>query len=250
MEGDRRGTTRSRLVSQKLGEARSRGTAANGVFINQHETGSFPAFLDAWLAGFGMRPHLSVRLRGADSAVIEANRAAYGAGVAAARLRRREAHRLASAPTSSRLGHVGPAAARLRRRARQGRDRAAVRLHRRRAARSPASTPTSGSRASPGSELAIAQMLRGQLGVAAAAAADGRRRRRRSSGSRRRSRRPATGCSPSPAATRRTPSSSPSRSPRSTRRPARCGTTIRPAEAVPGAGGVASLRRGAARSSG
>ncbi|MEO8561911.1 MAG: 4Fe-4S dicluster domain-containing protein [bacterium] len=65
------------LVSQKLGEARSRGGATNAVFINQHETGSFPGFLDAWLAGFGMRPHLSVDFE-ADSAVIEANRAAYG----------------------------------------------------------------------------------------------------------------------------------------------------------------------------
>ena len=65
------------LLSQKLGEARSRGGAANAVFLNQHETGSFPAYLDAWLAGFGMRPHLSVDFE-ADSAVIEANRAAYG----------------------------------------------------------------------------------------------------------------------------------------------------------------------------
>ncbi|MEO6528444.1 MAG: molybdopterin-dependent oxidoreductase [Gemmatimonadaceae bacterium] len=65
------------LVSQKLGEARSRGGATNAVFLNQHETGSFPSFLDAWLAGFGMRPHLSVDFE-ADSAVVEANRAAYG----------------------------------------------------------------------------------------------------------------------------------------------------------------------------
>jgi anaerobic selenocysteine-containing dehydrogenase/Fe-S-cluster-containing dehydrogenase component len=65
------------LVSQKLGEARSRGGAANAVFLNQHETGSFPSFLDAWLTGFGMRPHLSVDFE-ADSAAIEANRAAYG----------------------------------------------------------------------------------------------------------------------------------------------------------------------------
>ena len=42
------------LVGQKMGEARGRGAAANAVFLNQHETGSFPAFLDAWLAGFGM----------------------------------------------------------------------------------------------------------------------------------------------------------------------------------------------------
>jgi Fe-S-cluster-containing dehydrogenase component len=65
------------LVSQKLGEARSRGGAANAVFFNQHESGSFPGFLDAWLAGFGMRPHLSVDFE-ADSAAIEANRRTYG----------------------------------------------------------------------------------------------------------------------------------------------------------------------------
>ncbi|MFL5620479.1 MAG: molybdopterin-dependent oxidoreductase [Gemmatimonadaceae bacterium] len=65
------------LLSQKIGEARSRGGAANAVFLNQHETGSFPSFLDAWLTGFGMRPHLSVDFE-ADSAVIESNRAAYG----------------------------------------------------------------------------------------------------------------------------------------------------------------------------
>src|SRR5689334_15593426 len=63
------------LLSQKL--AAARGTAANAVFINQHESGSFPAFLDAWLAGYGMRPHLSVDFE-ADSAAVEANRTAYG----------------------------------------------------------------------------------------------------------------------------------------------------------------------------
>ena len=65
------------LVSQKLGEARSTGKAGGAVFLNQHETGTFPGFLDAWLAGFGMRPHLSVDFE-ADSAVIEANRRSYG----------------------------------------------------------------------------------------------------------------------------------------------------------------------------
>jgi molybdopterin-containing oxidoreductase family iron-sulfur binding subunit len=63
------------LVSQRLGAARA--TATGAVFLNQHETGSFPAFLDQWLAGFGMRPHLSVDLE-ADHATIEANRRAYG----------------------------------------------------------------------------------------------------------------------------------------------------------------------------
>ena len=47
------------------------------MFINQHESGSFPRFLDAWLAGFGMPPHLSVDFE-ADAAAIEANRRTYG----------------------------------------------------------------------------------------------------------------------------------------------------------------------------
>ena len=60
------------FVSQRLVGAR-----ANAVFINQHESGSFPAFLDQWLAALGMRPHLSVDLE-ADHATMEANRRAYG----------------------------------------------------------------------------------------------------------------------------------------------------------------------------
>src|SRR5207247_3895731 len=41
------------------------------------ETGSFPAFLDSWLAAFGMRPHLSVDFE-ADHAAVEAHRRTYG----------------------------------------------------------------------------------------------------------------------------------------------------------------------------
>jgi anaerobic selenocysteine-containing dehydrogenase/Fe-S-cluster-containing dehydrogenase component len=62
-----------RLVTQRLGEARGRG----GYFVNQHESGSFPAFLDAWLADFGLPPHLSIDFE-ADAAAIEAHRQAYG----------------------------------------------------------------------------------------------------------------------------------------------------------------------------
>ena len=62
------------IFAQKLGETRSRGAA---VFINQHESGSFPGFLDTWLAGFGMPAHLSYDA-GADHAVIAANRQSYG----------------------------------------------------------------------------------------------------------------------------------------------------------------------------
>jgi len=52
--------------------------AAGAVFINQHESGSFPRFLDGWLASFGMPAHLSVDFE-ADHAAIEANRRSYGA---------------------------------------------------------------------------------------------------------------------------------------------------------------------------
>ncbi|MFL5465465.1 MAG: molybdopterin-dependent oxidoreductase, partial [Gemmatimonadaceae bacterium] len=65
------------IFAQKLGEVRSRGGAANAVFINQHESGSFTTFLDAWLAGFGMPAHLSYDA-GADYAAIAANRQSYG----------------------------------------------------------------------------------------------------------------------------------------------------------------------------
>jgi molybdopterin-containing oxidoreductase family iron-sulfur binding subunit len=64
------------LFAQKLGETRSRGGAGNAVFINQHESGSFPGFLDTWLAGLGMPAHLSYDA-GADHAAIAANRQSY-----------------------------------------------------------------------------------------------------------------------------------------------------------------------------
>src|SRR5205085_6807421 len=65
------------IFAQKLGETRSRGGAGSAVFINQHESGSLPGFIDAWLAGFGMAAHLSYDA-GADHAVIAANRQSYG----------------------------------------------------------------------------------------------------------------------------------------------------------------------------
>jgi molybdopterin-containing oxidoreductase family iron-sulfur binding subunit len=52
--------------------------AANAVFVNQHETGSFPAFLDQWLAGYSMPPHIAYDGE-APHAVLQANRQAYGA---------------------------------------------------------------------------------------------------------------------------------------------------------------------------
>jgi molybdopterin-containing oxidoreductase family iron-sulfur binding subunit len=65
------------LLSQRLGDLRARGNASTAVFLNQHEAGSFPVFLDGWLAAFGMRPHLSVDFE-ADHAAIEAHRREYG----------------------------------------------------------------------------------------------------------------------------------------------------------------------------
>ena len=65
------------IFSQKLAEARSGGRAGNAVFINQHESGSFPGFLDTWLAGLGMPAHLSYDAA-ADHAAIAANRQIYG----------------------------------------------------------------------------------------------------------------------------------------------------------------------------
>jgi molybdopterin-containing oxidoreductase family iron-sulfur binding subunit len=64
-------------LSTKLAEAKRAGTAANVAFINQHEQGSFPTFLDQWLAAFGMPPHLSVDAEAPLSA-IAANRQTFG----------------------------------------------------------------------------------------------------------------------------------------------------------------------------
>jgi len=73
------------LLNAKLGELRSRGQASSAVFINQHESGSFPGFLDGWLSAFGMPRHLSYDML-ADAAMIQANRAAYGAAWPALKL--------------------------------------------------------------------------------------------------------------------------------------------------------------------
>jgi anaerobic selenocysteine-containing dehydrogenase/Fe-S-cluster-containing dehydrogenase component len=64
-------------VATKLGEVRSRGQQNGVVFINQHEQGSFPAFLDQWLGAYGMPAHLSVDTE-APLATVAANREAYG----------------------------------------------------------------------------------------------------------------------------------------------------------------------------
>lgn len=64
-------------LSTKLAAARKDATAKSAVFINQHEQGSFPAFLDQWLAGFGMPAHISYDAE-APVSTVAANRAAYG----------------------------------------------------------------------------------------------------------------------------------------------------------------------------
>ncbi|MEP6492799.1 MAG: 4Fe-4S dicluster domain-containing protein [bacterium] len=65
------------IAQLSAGLAANRPAAGGAVFINQHESGSFPHFLDAWLSGMGMPAHLSVDFE-ADSAAIEANRRSYG----------------------------------------------------------------------------------------------------------------------------------------------------------------------------
>ena len=65
-------------LSAKLAEAKKSGAAKDAVFINQHEQGSFPAFLDQWLAGFGMPGHLSYDAEAPLSA-IAANKQAFNA---------------------------------------------------------------------------------------------------------------------------------------------------------------------------
>ena len=65
------------LLQQKLAEAQSKNAAGNVVFLNQHESGSFPAFLDGFLANFGAPSHLSVDFT-ADAGTIAANKQSYG----------------------------------------------------------------------------------------------------------------------------------------------------------------------------
>jgi Fe-S-cluster-containing dehydrogenase component len=65
-----------RVFAQKLAEMRTAGRAGGAVFINQHESGSFPAFLDTWLAGYGMPPHISYDAQ-SDFAAIAANRESF-----------------------------------------------------------------------------------------------------------------------------------------------------------------------------
>ena len=66
-----------RALTTKLGELRSAGSLGRAVFMNRHESGAFPAFLDQWLAAYGIGAHISWDPLLPD-AVIAANREAYG----------------------------------------------------------------------------------------------------------------------------------------------------------------------------
>src|SRR5687767_13563335 len=61
---------------QQLGQ-RLRGAGAGAVFVNQAESGSFPAFLDQWLAAFGAPAHVAYDAD-APLATMEANRQSFG----------------------------------------------------------------------------------------------------------------------------------------------------------------------------
>jgi molybdopterin-containing oxidoreductase family iron-sulfur binding subunit len=65
------------VLSTKMNEVVSKGQAGNAVFMNRHESGSFPAFLDGWLASFGMPAHLSMDPL-ADAGAIAANQQSFG----------------------------------------------------------------------------------------------------------------------------------------------------------------------------
>ena len=66
-----------RTLAAKLGEVKSRGQGGKVAVVNHHEQGSFPAFLDTVLGGYGIAPHISYDAE-APVAVAQANKAAYG----------------------------------------------------------------------------------------------------------------------------------------------------------------------------
>ncbi len=71
-------TEAMQTLATKLGEVKSRAQGAKVAVVNQHEQGSFPAFLDSVLGGYGIAPHHSYDAE-APIAVAQANKAAYGA---------------------------------------------------------------------------------------------------------------------------------------------------------------------------
>ena len=66
-----------KALGQRLADLRTHNQGAGAAFVNLHESGSFPAFLDEWLAAFGMPAHLSYDAE-LPSAVLAANRETYG----------------------------------------------------------------------------------------------------------------------------------------------------------------------------
>jgi molybdopterin-containing oxidoreductase family iron-sulfur binding subunit len=64
-----------KVFGEKISESRS--NAANAVFINRHESGNFPAFLNGWLSTIGVPAAISID-PDADYAAIAANRQSYG----------------------------------------------------------------------------------------------------------------------------------------------------------------------------
>lgn len=65
------------LFSRQLDQLRHGGHAGDAAFVNLHESGSFPGFLDDWLAAWGMPAHVSVDGE-LPVAVLAANRQSYG----------------------------------------------------------------------------------------------------------------------------------------------------------------------------
>ncbi len=64
-------------LQARLAAARTDGSAARAVFINQHESGSFPAFLDEWLSAYGIPAHVPYEAE-ADTGAGIAHAEAYG----------------------------------------------------------------------------------------------------------------------------------------------------------------------------
>jgi anaerobic selenocysteine-containing dehydrogenase/Fe-S-cluster-containing dehydrogenase component len=65
-----------RVFAERVAEVRRAGQAGDAVFINLHESGQFQNFLDEWLAAMGMPPHISYDAQ-ADFAAIAANRQSF-----------------------------------------------------------------------------------------------------------------------------------------------------------------------------
>ena len=98
----------------KLADAKKNG-AKDAVFINQHEQGSFPAFLDSWLAGSGMPGAISsARCHRRQQGRVQHQ-------LAEARLPGRQARRLVRRGLPRWMGNGRHHAGRLRRSARQAR---------------------------------------------------------------------------------------------------------------------------------